>query len=810
MKKLLIVIFIVINFCPDITSQQSYPSYFEVNDFSFAPAGALKYGLYGYDNPAVLTYLHQPDIYFTWNDLGGDFNDLNNWGLFTAIPNFGFSVVSFGDKTNSVFNYTLSAAFGGPSLSLGLAYKWTSGDFEEFNIANEFTVGSLIRLNRYFSLGLVGNFPIKGEREGVVGLAFRPFGNEVIAFFGDYIFTENNIRNEIRWSSGVAVEPFDGIRFIGRYFEGKAFNIGTQISFGNFGLNYQSHFNSDKKHAYNTYGIRIGAYDRSIVPKIFAKDKFVELNLFGSLKYQRHRFFDNSNTLFELLNQIDAAMRDNTVSGIAINLSGININREMLWEIREKLKEFKNSGKKIVVYADRLNIDDYHLASVADKIILDPVGNITLEGYVLGRTFYKGTLEKIGIGFTELRYFKYKSAVESYSRDKMSEADREQRKRLVDEYYRIAKTDICESRKISSEEFEELVNKYALFLPDEALKFGLVDTLGRWDEVSEVIKSLNNNKTSLVSPSSLEEFNLPRDDYWGSKPVVAVIYAIGGTQMDEGIKARSLVKFVEAAVNSSNVKAIVLRVDSPGGDGLASDLIAEALKKAKGKKPVIVSQGYVAASGGYWLSMYADTIVAAPNTITGSIGVIGGWAYNKEFNEKVGLTTDHVKVGKFSDLNFGVRIPLLGVMLPDRDLTGEELNKVETAIKMLYKDFVNKVASGRNKSFDEIDEIGQGRVWSGADGLKNGLVDLLGGLDVAINIAVKKAGLKNKPYEIVEMPDRPFIDFSNFMPSIIPSFIDLEDDQFIKDLKFRIMNNGIPMPLLPVDYIESDMLIERF
>ena len=247
MRNFIFVFLFVINICPEIISQQRFPSYYEVNDFNFAPAGALKYGLYGYDNPAVLTYLHQPDIYFTWNDLGGDFNDLNNWGLFTAIPNFGFSVVSFGDKTNSVFNYTLSAAFGGPSLSLGLAYKWTSGDFEEFNIANEFTVGSLIRLNRYFSLGLVGNFPIKGEREGVVGLAFRPFGNEVIAFFGDYIFTENNIRNEIRWSSGVAVEPFDGIRFIGRYFEGKAFNIGTQISFGNFGLNYQSHFNSDKK-----------------------------------------------------------------------------------------------------------------------------------------------------------------------------------------------------------------------------------------------------------------------------------------------------------------------------------------------------------------------------------------------------------------------------------------------------------------------------------------------------------------------------------------------------------------------------------
>jgi protease-4 len=381
---------------------------------------------------------------------------------------------------------------------------------------------------------------------------------------------------------------------------------------------------------------------------------------------------------------------------------------------------------------------------------------------------------------------------------------------LVDEFYRIAKTDICKERNFSDQKFEQLVNEYAMFSPEEALELGLVDALGRWDTVTEIIKSLNNNKANLISSASLKDFNLPKDNYWGSKPVIAVIYAIGGTQLDAGIKARSLVKYVEAAVKNSNVKAIVLRVDSPGGDALASDLIAEELKKAKGKKPIIVSQGSVAASGGYWLSMYADTIVAAPNTVTGSIGVIGLWVYNTELKDKLGFTTDRVKVGKFSDLNFGATIPLLGLTIPDRNLNDEELIKAETLIRKMYKEFVSKVAAGRNKSFDEIDKIGEGRVWTGTDGFSNGLVDVLGGLETAINIAVEKAGLKNKQFQIVEMPERPLIDIRKFIPSFVPGFFSSENDPFLNELRFRILNNGIPMPVLPIDFITNDMIFNRY
>ncbi len=288
--------------------------------------------------------------------------------------------------------------------------------------------------------------------------------------------------------------------------------------------------------------------------------------------------------------------------------------------------------------------------------------------------------------------------------------------------------------------FDKLVDSSFIYLPEDALNLKLVDTLARWSDIGEIIKNYEQENKNLISASSLEEFNLP-DDYWGSKPKIAVIYAIGGTSMDDGIKARTLVKYVEAAMNSGNVKAIVLRVDSPGGDALAADLIADVLRKGKGKKPIIVSQGYVAASGGYWLSMYADTIVAAPNTITGSIGVIGSFMFNKSLKQDLGLSVDHVQKGKFADLGFGATLPFIGITIPDRDFTDEELQMAETGIKTLYKDFVTKVSLGRNKSFDEIEKIAQGRVWSGSDGLKNGLVDVLGGLDKAIKIALEKTGL---------------------------------------------------------------------
>jgi protease-4 len=503
------------------------------------------------------------------------------------------------------------------------------------------------------------------------------------------------------------------------------------------------------------------------------------------------------------LNTIDAAKEDPTVAGIAINTSGIETDAEKLWELREKLREFKATGKKVFIFVDRGGIELYHFASVADKIVMDPDGMIALEGYVAGRTFFKGTLEKIGIGFDEWRFFKYKSAEENYSRDKMSEADREQRQKYIDDWYAIAKDDICEARHLSSEQFDTLVNNGVLFTAQEAKERGLVDSLGRWEVVKDLAKQSTDSESPFASPSSLAQFNLPYDNAWGEPPRIAVIYALGVCAMDEGITARKLVKDFQAAIDDSRVKAIVLRVDSPGGDALASDYIADAMKQAKGKKPIIVSQGYVAASGGYWLSMYADTIVAAPGTITGSIGVIGGWFYNNGFKEKLGMSTDFVKIGAHADLGFGMRLPLVGVMIPDRNLSVEERARAESFIKTYYKEFIDKVAFGRKMKVDRVEAIAEGRVWTGLDGKRNGLVDVLGGMATAIDIAKVRAGIpKDREVTIVELPKKGLFDFSVFAPRLFGIETKIVSDPAIELMKFRLQHNGRPLPMLPMEDID--------
>jgi protease-4 len=785
-------------------AQSGFLPYHARTDFALAPPGALRFGLYGFENPALLSHLHQPDALFTWSDKSGKWSDFNNWGLFVAVPHLGFGVAKEKTAGGTVTDYQLSLGAGHELFSFGVAYGWSGGDVTRFGRTDIFKIGALLRPNTYLSFGLSGTTSVSGKgEEAVFDLAARPFRTEVATFFADYTISDRVSIKNGPWSIGAAVEALPGIRIAGRYFDTKAFTLGIEIALGRAAVSTLAHFDRDRNHSYTTYGLRLGAYDRTFLSRLTPRQKYVELNLFGPLKYRRFVLFDNSKTLSGILMAIDAAKVDGRVAAIAINTSGMEANREMLWEIREKLKDFKTSGKNVVVFIDRPGIDEYHLASVADKIVLDPTGLIVLPGFVTGRTFLKGTLEKVGIGYDEWRFFKYKSAVEVFSRDKMSEGDREQRQKLVDDFYRLAKKDICEGRRISEGQFDQWVNEDALFLPHDAIEKGLADTLGRWEEVRAMVETLQGTKKTSMGAGALARFNLPDDNVWGGKPRIAVIYALGVCAMDEGITARRLVKDVDAASDDNRIKAIVLRVDSPGGDAIASDYIAEALKKARAKKPVIVSQGLVAASGGYWLSMYADTIVAAPNTITGSIGVIGGWFYNAGLKEYLGMTTDFAKSGRHADLGFGFTLPFIGASLPDRNLNAEERAKMERGIKSMYGDFVQKVAAGRASESEKIEPIAQGRIWSGYDGRENGLVDVLGGLETAINIAKTRAGIPaDQEIHIVESPEPALFDFSALAPRILGIDAPVREDAFIEHLRFRLKQNGLPTPIMPLEDID--------
>jgi protease-4 len=755
----------------------------------------------------LLTYVRQPDFQFVWTDATGRWNDFNRWGLFAAVPNLGFGMVKTKEGSASVTDYRLSLGFGDKTLGFGLAYGFSGGDKAAFDRRNVWTLGTLVRPDPHLSVGLIGSTTVSGRRtEGAIDVGVRPFGNELLTLFTDYAIQNGQMPKNGSWSYGAAVEALPGICITCRYFDTHMFSVGLSLSFGNAGFSGKSSWDKGSRHALNTYAIRLGAYDRTVLSKLTKNSKYVEMNLNGSMKYQRFVLFDNANTLRGTLEAIAAAKNDETIAGIAINTSGMNVNPEMLWELREQLKDFRSAGKRVVVLTDRPLMEEYHFATVADKIVLDPTGMILLPGYLMGNTFLKGTLEKLGIGYDEWRFFKYKSAAEVFSRDKMSEADREQKQKYIDDVYTVAKTGICEGRKLTPERFDQIVNDEVLFLPQDALEEGLVDTVGRWDEVKVMVERLEGKTKRMTGEGSLLRFNLPFDNRWGERPRIAIIYALGECAMDAGIKARSLVKDVEAAAADSKIKAIILRVDSPGGDAMASDYIAEAMKKARKDKPVIVSQGHVAGSGGYWLSIYADTIVAAPTTVTGSIGVIGGWMYNRELKEKLGMSTDHVQAGRHADLGFGFRLPILGVGLPDRNLTDPERSAAERSIKVLYKDFVAKVADGRKSTPEKIEPIAQGRFYSGSDGKDLGLVDVLGGLEDAIRIAKQRAGIDaSEDVTIVEMPKPGVLDFSRFLPLPFGNDQTIANDPLVEHLKFLLQHNGQPLPLMPLEEIELDI-----
>ena len=780
------------------------PPYHSGYDFLHASPGTFGFGLYGYVNPALLGQVEYPDVLFTWSDQDLGESRLDRWGLFIGAPRIGFGMIRQNlAEIGNITDYRISMGFGDKRMCFGAGYGWSTGCRQAFGRRNLITLGMLVRPLRHLSVGASGEFVTSSRtKQGVIDIGFRPFGNELATFFADYALKNDQRIADGSWSAGAAFEIVPGIRLTGRYFDTHAYSIGLSVAFGRTTLAGQSHCDDDGKHLYNTFAIRSGSLDRSIIRQLVTKRRnYLKFDLHGGLKYQRFRLFDKSNTVIDLLNAIDAAKEDESVAGIAINTSGMNVNWEIAWELRQKLEEFKHSGKHVVIFIDDASLMEYYLASVADKIVMDPVGELMLRGVRFGRSYLKGTLEKLGLGFDEWRFFKYKSAYEVLSRDDMSEADREQLQAIADDFYELARSEICEARGFTPAEFDRFINEEVFFMAEDAKKVGLIDAVGRWDEVKEVIEDLEGTKKGMIDPSDLTPYNVVEDNYWGEKPKVAIVYALGVCAMDTGIKARSLSKVLEQVTNDNSIKAVVFRVDSPGGSVTASDIVAEALKKCAEKKPVIVSQGYVAGSGGYWISMYGDRIIAAPNTITGSIGVIGGWIYNKGFKEKLGMSTDIVKVGDHADLGFGVTLPLLGT-IPDRNLTAEERAKVETSIKKFYRIFVEKVASGRKMDVDEVKEIAQGRIWSGVDGKEIGLVDEIGGLDRAIEIAKEEAGIsKDQDVTLVQLPKPPLLNPNMFVRKLIG--VQMKTNPLVEELKFRIEHNGEAMPLMPFDISES-------
>ncbi|MDB5131752.1 MAG: signal peptide peptidase SppA [Mucilaginibacter sp.] len=457
--------------------------------------------------------------------------------------------------------------------------------------------------------------------------------------------------------------------------------------------------------------------------------------------------------LNDILANIKKAKTDANIKGIFLDESYMASGEATTEEIRNALVDFKTSGKFIIAYSEIYTQGFYYLASVADKIYVNPKGIFLFHGFNSEVTFLKGALDKLGIEAQIIKVGTYKSAVEPYFLTKMSPANRLQVNSYLGSLYDHFLTGISASRHISKDSLFNIANELKVRFPEDALKYKLIDGLKYKDEVlNELKESAGIGQKQDLKNIPLAEYNnnIPKKDNDDKKKApknsIAIIYASGeingGDGDESSIGSERISKALRQVRLDDKVKAVVLRVNSPGGSSLASDVIWREVMLTKKVKPIIVSMGDLAASGGYYISCAADSIIAEPNTITGSIGIFAILPnMQKFFNNKLGITFDGVKTGKYADLGN-----------ISRPLTPEEKAILQSQVNHGYDDFTKAVADGRHKTQAYINSIGQGRVWTGAQAVKLGLVDRLGNINDAIQSAAKKAKIKH--YNLVSYPEQ--------------------------------------------------------
>lgn len=453
--------------------------------------------------------------------------------------------------------------------------------------------------------------------------------------------------------------------------------------------------------------------------------------------------------LNELLDNIRKAKHDENITGIYLDLTDIPAGISTLEEIRDALMAFKTSGKFIWAYSESYSQRAYYLASVADRVFLNPEGSLEFKGLAAELTFIKGLLDKIDVKMQIIRHGKFKAATEPLFLEKMSPENRKQITELINGIWNKMVADISESRKISKSSLSAIADSLKIETAADAVKAGLVDQLVYKDElIREMKKKMNvaeSKKLSTVSDASYTSVPEKRKQGLSSEKI-AVIYASGsigsGEGDDESIGSERISKAIRKAREDEKVKAIVFRINSGGGSALASDVIWREIDLARQAKPVVASFGDVAASGGYYIACAASRIVANPTTLTGSIGVFGV-VPNMEglFSKKLGITFDRAMTNPNSDY--------ISVVKP---LTPYQEKKIQKDVDHIYDVFTGKVAEGRKISKAQVDSIGQGRIWNGIDAQRIKLLDEFGGLTRSVELAASMAGIKD--YRLISLPEQ--------------------------------------------------------
>ena len=646
---------------------------------------------------------------------------------------------------------TFASAFPlSESVHLGLA--WSSGS----SAFSSWDVGLLLRPSEHLSVGAVAralNRPkVRGERQARtvdLGVGLRPSGDRWTFLLGGTLTQDARLR-DASFVYGMDAEPLDGVVLSVRADREGDIRAGVTLNLAHVGFGTMERF--EKGHRGGIAHARFSrAHFRSVNKP---KGRLVELKLSGALPDAPSGFSlfgGRAHTVRGIVSLFRRARNDRSVSGVILRLGRLDVGFGKLREIRDALIDFRSSGKRVVCYMETGGNREYVLASACDRIAFSPAGYLGLVGLRMEIPFVKGTLDKVGVRANLEKVGKYKSAADLLTREEMSNAHREMQNAILDDVYGRFIGTLAEGRGMDVAEVQRRIDE-GPYTAREAFEAGLVDALVYPDEIEDLAKEMCPDGFLKVSAGSFSG-GIPHRTAWGVPPRIAVIYASGAivsgqsrTDFLTGIEmmgADTISRALRAAREEPSVRAIVLRIDSGGGSVLASDLIWREVHRTKGKKPLIVSMGDVAASGGYYIACMADTIIAEPGTITGSIGVFAGKYDLRRLYDRIGFRKEI--------LTRGARA---GIYTDYEELTEEQREIVRRQVREVYDDFVSKVAEGRGMSYASVDSIGRGRVWTGAQAREIGLVDALGGLDLAIELACARVGLSMERTEILSLPER--------------------------------------------------------
>ncbi len=521
--------------------------------------------------------------------------------------------------------------------------------------------------------------------------------------------------------------------------------------------------------------------DVSIIPELVQDD-------FSSLLAKLSKSTNQTVSLSEALRAIKKAKHNPNIKGIYLNLENLNAGMASIDEIRRALQDFSASGKFIIAYADNYSQKSYYLSSVADKLVLNPTGMVSLLGIASGNVLFKDMLEKIGVKMEVFKVGTYKAAVEPFIKEHISAENREQIEAYIGGLWQHMLQGIAQSRHLDAEKLNNLVNEGLAF--DETVRFqevGLVDTLLYRSEIANLVA----DASELEDSKDLKMIGLSRmADVADTRATISSENQISVVIAEGEIKEQANASFAEQEVSinyslvdeldklaeNDKVKAVVLRINSPGGSAFLSEQIWHSVEKLKAKKKVVISMGNLAASGGYYIASAGNYIVAEPTTLTGSIGIFGLIPNAEDLAQKIGVNLDVVQTNKFADMN---------ISLPIKAFTEDEKALIQRTVERGYKLFLSRVAQGRNMTMEEVDKIGQGRVWLGEKAEEIGLVDELGGLDTAIKKAAELANIQN--YDIFyPKTKKNFFEMFNeevlsngFVASLRESFLSSEERELL-------------------------------